>query len=357
MGRKRIKDLPPNLYENNGYYQYKHPNTGKYFSLGKEKQTAIEEAQQINYALKPISDRVKKVIQHNDKKYQYFSEFIEYFKINIIPTKELSDNTVKDYLRKIPHIEKALGKKTTEQISIHDIAQFLNQFPPKQSNNYRALLSIIFKYAIAEGITKENPANATIKKTVKVQRQRLTLDGFRAIRNHAPDWLKNAMDLALLIGQRRSDLVTLRWADIHDDFIWIKQQKVDKWESGQIKIQIEGKLLALLKKCKNPSEFVLSYKDKPINADYLTKEFAEARNKCSYYAEMDNPPSFHEIRSLNAFLQKKAHIEIGKTQVLLGHTSEKMTEYYQQRHETVWQEVDKSILEKFWKFLDTEGKK
>lgn len=164
------------------------------------------------------------------------------------------------------------------------------------------------------------------------------------------------MDLALITGQRRSDLVALRWTDIHDGFIWIKQQKVDKWESGQIKIPVTNHLLTLFIKCKNPSEFVLSYKDKPITGEYLTKEFAEARNKSNFFAEMDNPPSFHEIRALNSFIQKKAGIEIAKTQVLMGHTSEKMTEHYQQRHETIWKEVDQDVLGKFCDFLDQEGK-
>jgi len=238
MGRKRIKDLPPNLYENNGYYQYKHPISGKHFGLGKEKEIAIEEALQINYALKPLSERVQKIILNTDKKSQLFEEFIEYFKNELLPTRNLSDSMIKDYHRKLPHIITALGKKSFEKLNIQDIAQFLKQFPANQSNNYRSALKVIFQYAIAEGLTEKNLADATIKKTVTIKRQRLTLDGFSEIKKHAPDWLKNAMDLALITGQRRSDIVRLCWEDIHDEFIWIKQQKVEKWGTGQIKIPV-----------------------------------------------------------------------------------------------------------------------
>jgi len=353
MGRKRVKDLPPNLYENKGYYQYKHPINGKFFSLGKEKQVAIEEAQQINYALKPLNERVKEIIQYNDKKYQYFSDFIEYFKNEILPTRKLAQATIHDYHRKIPHIINELGQKSFEEINIYDIAQFLKKFPPTQSNNYRSLLAVIFKYAIAEGLINKNPADATIKKIVEIKRQRLSLEGFYAIRAHTPDWLKNTMDLALLTGQRRSDLVNLRWTDIHDGFIWIQQQKT----KNRIKINLSEDLLTLFIKCKASSEFVISYNDKPVNADYLSKAFLKARNESGYFSEMNDPPSFHEIRALNSHLQEKAGIATHETQVLLGHASEEMTKHYQERHEVVWQEVDKDVLGKFWEFLKQEGKK
>jgi len=354
MGRKRIKDLPPNLYESKGYYQYKHPISKKWFSLGSEKTVAIEEAQQINYALKPLSERVKEIIQPTDKKYQSLGEFINYFKEEILPTRKLSDSMVKDYHRKIPHIITTLGKKSFEEINIHDIAQFLKKFPPTQSNNYRSALKIIFQYAIAEGLLDKNPADATIKKTVEIKRQRLTLDGFNAIKQCAPTWLQNAMDLALLTGQRRGDLVNLQWTDIHDGFIWIQQQKVDKWGTGNLKIPMTKNIQALLIKCENLSQFVISNNEKPINADYLSKAFLKARNASNYFTEMENPPSFHEIRALSSFIQKKAGIETSKTQVLLGHTSKKMTEHYQERHEVVF---GKKSIKRFWEFLEKGGEK
>lgn len=351
MGRKRIKDLPPNLYEDNGYFKYKKPKTNKWWMLGKDRNTAIKEALQINAMLEPISERVKEVLSESNKKYKLFKEFLEYFEIEILPNRKLAPATIIDYKRKLPHIKKAIGNKSFEEIGIFEIAEFLKQFPARQSNNYRSALKVIFQYAIAEGLTKESPVEATIKKNDEVKRQRLTLDGFYKIRAHAPEWLQNTMDLALITAQRRSDLVTLKWENIHDGFIWIEQQKVEKWGTGKIKIPTTQKILSTLIKCKNSTEFVISHNNKPVNADYLTKEFAKARNKSKYFEEMKNPPSFHEIRALSSFIQKKAGIETNKTQVLLGHTSEKMTENYQERHEVIWNEVENEVLQKFCKLL------
>jgi integrase len=355
MGRKRIKDLPPNLYEDDGYYRYRNPKTKTSHKLGKDREIAIRDALQLNAMLEPVSDRVKEILCETDKKNQSISKFLDHFESDILPSGKLTQSTLSDYKYKINHIKKAIGEKSFEQVNIFDIAEFLKQFPAKQSNNYRSVLSVIFKHAIAEGLTKENPADATIKKTIEVKRQRLSLEGFYAIRKHAPEWLQNTMDLALITAQRRGDLVALKWADIHDDFIWIKQQKVEKWGTGNIKIPVTPEIVAILIKCKNVSEFVISYQNKPVNGNYLSKSFQKARDESGYFKEMTNPPSFHEIRALNSFVQKKAGIETNKTQILLGHSNEKMTVHYQEKHEVSWQEVDKNILRKFCGFLNKDN--
>ena len=354
MGRKRIKELPKNLYEDDGYYRYRNPRTKNSYKLGKDREIAISDALQLNAMLEPISERVKEILYESDKKNQPISIFLEHFEADILPNGKLTQSTISDYKYKITHIKKSIGEKSFDQVSIFDIAEFLKQFPPKKSNNYRSVLSVIFKHAIAEGLTKENPADATIKKTIEVKRQRLSLEGFYAVRKHAPEWLQNTMDLALITAQRRGDLVALKWADIHDGFIWIQQQKVEKWGAGKIKIPVTQEISATLLKCKGNNEFVISHNKKPVNADYLTKEFAKARNKSKYFEEMENPPCFHEIRALSSFIQKKAGIETAKTQILLGHTSEKMTENYQERHEVIWNEVENEVLQKFYKLLKKE---
>ncbi|HEI9812447.1 TPA: tyrosine-type recombinase/integrase [Serratia marcescens] len=66
--------------------------------------------------------------------------------------------------------------------------------------------------------------------------------------------------------------------------------------------------------------------DGSLHPDGLTKGFVKARNN-SGIPLSENPPTFHEIRSLAGRMYEK---EYGKefTQKLLGHTSEKMTQKY-----------------------------
>ncbi|EDT0956558.1 tyrosine-type recombinase/integrase, partial [Salmonella enterica subsp. enterica serovar Holcomb] len=63
-----------------------------------------------------------------------------------------------------------------------------------------------------------------------------------------------------------------------------------------------------------------------IHPDGLTKKFVKAR-KISSVKFSDNPPTFHEIRSLAGRLYKDERGE-EFTQKLLGHTSENTTNPY-----------------------------
>ncbi|MEY3218751.1 MAG: hypothetical protein RIT27_108, partial [Pseudomonadota bacterium] len=298
MGRKRIKEgLPNNLYKSKNYYNYKHPITKRWFYIGSDRETAIKEAEQINWSLMPKSELVKKVLDSEQSK--NFNEFIDYFITDILPAKNLAKKTVQDYKQKIVNIKEQLGNKSTDKITVKDISEFLGKYPPTQSNYYRAVLSIIFKHAIAEGFTDKNPAASTLKKTTTKQRERLTLENYHAIHAHAPDWLQNAMDLALITAQRRDDIAQLKWENIHDGFLWVQQHKT----KNRIKINLSKNIKALLIKCGGENEFVI--REIKGNAERITKGFAEAREKSG----IETTATFHEIRALSAHLYEEAGID------------------------------------------------
>lgn len=327
MSRNNHRELPTNLYESKGYFRYRHPITKKWFHLGNNRETAIKEANQLNTILSHRSKKVEEILNSEESK--NFGEFIEHFIKNILPHQNYAQKTIENYLHRITHIKNHLGHFSVEKINTKNLATFFSQYPPTQSNYYRAVLSIIFKHAIAEGFTDKNPASATLKKTVTKQRLRLTLNQFETIRNHAPDWLKNAMDLALITGQRREDIAKLKWTDIHDGFVWIQQHKT----KNRIKINLSENLKALLIKCDKENEFVIG--EIKGNSERITKEFAKAREKSG----LKTNATFHEIRSLSGYLYKQAGIEKRDIQMLFGHSSEKMTEHYLEGYEEKWTEI------------------
>ncbi|EAA9485889.1 integrase, partial [Salmonella enterica] len=93
-------------------------------------------------------------------------------------------------------------------------------------------------------------------------------------------------------------------------------------------------LPALIDRCRlvSRTDFMISAgirKNSPtgnIHPDGLTKTFVKAR-KASGVNFSNNPPTFHEIRSLAGRLYKNEHGEVF-AQKLLGHTSENTTKLY-----------------------------
>ncbi len=215
----------------------------------------------------------------------------------------------------------------------------------------------IFKQAIAKGLCSDNPAAATLKKRVKVQRQRMTLEQFHAIRAHADDWLQNCINLGLLTLQRREDLASLMWSDVHDGFIWIQQRKVEKWGTGNLKIRITPEIQAILDRSNDgvESEHVIhrrahrrvhAAKRTDLNAvlpGLITKHFAAARLASGIFPSDQASatlPSFHEIRALGANQLEAQGKPPELIQALLGHTTKAMTDVYLDRHQIRWVEVD-----------------
>jgi integrase len=88
------------------------------------------------------------------------------------------------------------------------------------ATTYRSVLSDVFREAIVNGRVVANPVEPTRTPTIKVKRERLELETFISIRHEAevlPVWFRNGMDLALVTGQRREDIVEMRFSEIRDN--------------------------------------------------------------------------------------------------------------------------------------------
>lgn len=356
--KKANKTLPPNLYQDpNGYFKYRRLDTGKWFSFGKDRPKAVSAAQQLNSILMAGRDLVEKVVGNSS----IFNDFLEQFESKIMPERELAEETTKAYKNKIIHIRNSLGQKPIDEISVLEIAEFLNQFPSVNSNRYRSLLSLIFKYAIAQGLCENNPADKTIPRKIKKKRKRLTLEAYQAIYELAPNWLKNAMDIGLQTLQRREDIVSLKFSDIKKEYLYVIQNKTKKHgESAYLKIKIELPLRKILARCRDrmlspylvhrrPDRFSEQNKNAKskkhytqVTPDYLSKSFTEIRDTLSIFKNIpvEERPTFHEIRSLGIKLYEDQGMD---AQFLAGHKRRAMTDKYKEGHEIQWTEVSAGL--------------
>lgn len=158
------------------------------------------------------------------------------------------------------------------------------------------------------------------------------------------------MDLSLITLLRREDIVSLRFSDVRDDFLWVVPQKTEGTSLVKLKINIDGQLATLLWQARDSvaSPFVVHRlpdrarpSDKRAHArlhhtqvmpEQLTRAFQDAREAAGVAG--DHPPSFHEIRSLGGALVRDAGWTTEEVQTLMGHASKSMTE-----HDSPWTEV------------------
>lgn len=204
----------------------------------------------------------------------------------------------------------------------------------------RSVLSDMFREAIVEGHIVKNPVEATRIPEIKVARERLQLETYNATRaaaEHMPAWFPLAMDLALVTGQRREDIVNMKFSDVFDNRLYVTQIKTGMKIAIPLSLTLRAtglRLGTVIDRCRlvSRTDFMISAgirKNSPtgnIHPDGLTKTFVKAR-KASGVNFSNNPPTFHEIRSLAGRLYKNEHGEVF-AQKLLGHTSANTTKLY-----------------------------
>jgi integrase len=287
---------------------------------------------------------------------ELFTAFLTQYEEKVLPPRELSAGTLGLYAVHFRRFRKAFEGKAIDQITIRMIAELLDSVTPRTANQCRALLIDIFNHAAAKGLCPDNPAMSTISRIEKKARKRHTVDGLKAIREKSPAWLQNAIDLALITAQRRTDILSMKFEDVKDGYLYVVQQKTAKAsDMAWIQFKVTPELQRVISHCRDNivSPFLIHRRPDrkkqkqaetkehwtKIEERYLTRAFKEAREAADCYKgwKEEEMPGFHEVRALSLHLYKKA----GKDgQKIAGHASEGMTKNYQKDHaEVVWSEA------------------
>lgn len=200
------KIIIPNLYrkldKRNGkiYWQYKHPITGKFHSLGTDEQEARETAIQANTIiaeqhtrqLLSINERLSK-IKTNKSEISVDIWMDKYLDIQKerLDIGELKINSYRQKMKPINLFRQYCGTKILKEITALDIAEIIDSVKvlghSRMAQVVRMVLIDIFKEAQHAGYVPPgyNPAKATKQPRNRVKRERMTLEEWRAIYQQA----------------------------------------------------------------------------------------------------------------------------------------------------------------------------
>jgi integrase len=354
MGRRRShdrRDLPPNLYiRNSGYYCYRDPRTGKEFGLGRNRRIAVTEAIQANIELFSGDERKTLLSRISNDDAMTVHSWLDRYEV-IIGERGLSKKTIVDYRNKLKAIRERISDAPIVDITTKQIASLLNDYVDSgkaaTAKLIRSMLADIFREAIAEGHTQTNPVSATRSPKTEVKRERLTLDEYKQIMaatDDLPPWVPLSIELAVITGQRVSDLCAMKWSDIHDEHLHIEQQKTGVKLAIPVNLSLDSLGLVLsdtLFKCKTilkGDTVISSTRNMPLSSGTVSRYFMRAR-KASGLSFGDSPPTFHELRSLSAREYEK-QVSDKFSQHLLGHKSDSMAAQYRDDRGREWNKLE-----------------
>lgn len=270
-------------------------------------------------------------------KYRTLGEWLQTYR-QIIASRPISDKTKANRSSALGHVERALGARPIGAIRPHEIAGMVQHLSATPQCAKRALFEArdVFNEAVSYGWIDRNPATSIKPPLVRIRRNRLTLEQWRLIyqyaTDHMPPWVPRMLLLALVTGQRRSDLCKMKFSDVWDGHLHIEQAKTGMRLALPLALRLDAvdtTLADLLDACLDYApgdEYVLRKSTgKPLVLASLSARFEEAREAVMPAPAKGLPCSLHEIRSLSERLYREQGID---TMILLGHKHQSMTDVY-----------------------------
>ena len=146
---------------------------------------------------------------------------------------------------------------------------------------------------------------------------------FAAFDSHAPAHLQLAVMLGRYTGQRRSDVVKMKWSQFDGETIEVVQQKTGEF----VVVPCHARLRTVLQSMPRRGEFILSgQRGKPYDPASLARLVRQQLQRLGIKGY-----SFHGLRKNAAQALAEAGCSIDEIMAVTGHRSAKMALHYTKR--------------------------
>ncbi|MDH2066859.1 phage integrase Arm DNA-binding domain-containing protein [Pantoea sp. GD03673] len=343
------------------YWRFKHPVTGKFHGLGTDEAEAKAIAIEANTRLAEnamknmvrVRDCIAETVNHSITVTGWSERYIA------LQSRRLGDGDIKQSTFKVRRLVSNLlasemGIKGLDLVTVRDIhtlmESYINQGKCSMANTIRSVAGDFFREAQLAGEFNGsfNPALATRVPKIKVMRSRLDMNKWRDIYDIAisTHYIQRAMLLAVITGQRSGDISKMKFSDIWDDHLHVEQQKTGVKIAIPLSLRCDELRMSLrdvISQCRDKilSPYIIHHhhdsghakRGGQVHTDSLGMHFRIARDASGISWGEKTPPTFHEQRSLSERLYRAQGID---TKTLLGHSSQKMTDKYNDDRNSGW---------------------
>lgn len=273
----------------------------------------------------------------------------------ILATRPISTKTLANRRATLRQLVDAFGSRSIGAVKPHEIAQITRQIHAEHPAKARRVLieaRDMFAEAVIYGWINTNPAAPIKHQPSPVVRRRLSLDDWRKIHAYAvadlPPWVGKMLVLALVTGQRRSDLQAMQFDGAYDGHLHVTQQKTGTKLRLPLALHLDvigvsiAEAIASCRDYARPGDHLLRKSTGgPLVVASLSSRFEDAREGAlGMHSGTGAPPSLHECRSLSERLYRRQGID---TRTLLGHKHQAMTDVYND---------DRGLTSGEWKTLE-----
>lgn len=308
MGRPKFAylGLPPHMTARtlaSGAVLYYHQKNGKKTPLGNDLCAA----------------RLKWVeIENGPTGKRTFEQVAEEYRRDVLPGK--GRTTQKQQNLQIDRLIKAMLGSFEDLAPMH-VRNYMDRRTHKIAGNREiSVLSHMWNWARAKGYTdKANPCAGVQRHTEQAREVYVSDTDFAACYGRATQFLRDAMDIALLTGQRPGDVLRMTRQDIVDGNLIVTQGKTKHRKTPvKLAIAITGELKSVIdritaKQVASIGPLITDEAGQRVNLNRLDYEFRKAKAGAKW--------QFRDLRAKTA----SDSTDLKSAQRLLGHTTEVTT--------------------------------
>ena len=331
MGRPKTKhkDLPPRMTarSSGGRLLYYYTGGKRMLPLGADKARALRQWAELEAGPLASLDGT-------------FRKVAERYRREVLPTK--ARKTQLDQDPQLDNLVAVFGAMPVADITPQDVRAYLDARSAKtMANREVALLSHVYNRAREWGHTRgENPVRGVTKHKERARQVYVTDAMFAAVYAHADAVLRDAMDIALQIGQRVADVLRAKRADLVDGYLQVRQAKGG---DRPLRIELTPALQAIIDRATTRARSAASLwiladeQGRPISYWQLRRRFDAARKAARGTEEKDKERialadwQFRDLRAKSASDSET----LAAAQERLGHTSNTVTRRVYRRGEKV----------------------
>ena len=309
MGRRRKfdKHLPQRMYLRRGSYYLVEAQSNKWINLGRDFASAMAK-----YGELAGPTRVCITI----------SDVIKRYRLDVLPHK--AQKTQKEQGRQLDRLADVFGHMRPEEITPQHVYRYMDakSKTPVAARHEVSLLGHVINKAIRWGAAKENPVQFVEKPRSKPRDRYVTDDEFLAVYNLASPRIQITMDLALLTGLRRGDILSLTRDQLTEEGIFVQIGKTGK----AIIIEYTPDLISALERAKKlapqvPGQYLIrTLSGSPYTPSGFSANWKRLMRKAVKTGI--EPFTFHDLRAKSA----SDTVDINEASARLGHSSVSITQ-------------------------------
>lgn len=204
--------------------------------------------------------------------------------------RERSAETLRGYRKSLASLRPVFGRATWAEVSMVELRAYVRKRTAKtRARHEMQLLSVIWHWAILEGLTKQPwPADGLGKtgwKGSPGRRTREVTDAeFAALYAAADQVVRDALDIATATGMRSTQITRCMLADVRGDLLIVQASKTGKRQEFEIADSVLADVIERRRAMRKPEHLFLladARRRRPVGYRALCERFERARERAA----------------------------------------------------------------------------